>query len=89
MPSPSKARLSAVYDSLSTEEKPIANFDMFQSGSVTSYVLNCPEDVDDTECGLPAFGYTVIEGPSTLQMGYSYDDMYGTTKSHDTPSITN
>lgn len=56
---------------------------------MTSYVLNCPDTVDDTECGLPAFGYTVIEGPSTLQMGYSYDDMYGTTKPFHVMSITN
>ncbi|KAJ5182640.1 hypothetical protein N7492_000256 [Penicillium capsulatum] len=45
-----------------------------QKGSVTSYVLNCPADADENDCGLPESGYTVIEGPSTLKMSYSYDD---------------
>lgn len=40
----------------------------FQSGSMTTFVLNCPPGEDSNKCGLPPTGYTVTEGPSSVIM---------------------
>lgn len=42
---------------------------------MTTYLLNCPPGEDSTECGLPPDGYTVTAGPSTLIMGFHYNEV--------------
>ncbi|KAJ5558651.1 hypothetical protein N7535_008867 [Penicillium sp. DV-2018c] len=44
------------------------------SGSMTTYLLNCPATADSDECGIPGAGVTAIQGPSTASIGYSWDD---------------
>jgi hypothetical protein len=43
-----------------------------QSGSATTYRVNCVSAGDD--CGMPSSGLTLIQGASTVQQVYSYDD---------------
>ncbi|GIK07397.1 hypothetical protein Aspvir_003060 [Aspergillus viridinutans] len=44
------------------------------SGSATTYVVNCASAGDD--CGMPSSGFTIVQGASTVQQTYSYDDYY-------------
>ncbi|RHZ61137.1 putative GPI anchored glycoprotein [Aspergillus thermomutatus] len=44
------------------------------SGSATTYVVNCASTEQD--CGMPSGGFTVVQGASTMQQAYSYDDYY-------------
>jgi hypothetical protein len=39
---------------------------------VTTYLLNCPNGEDSTDCGIPP-GFTLVEGPSSMAYAYSYD----------------
>lgn len=48
---------------------------LFQSGSMTKYLINCPADVDSDDCGLPPAGMTVNQGSSTVSLGYNMDDV--------------
>ncbi|KAF4254127.1 hypothetical protein KXW98_005894 [Aspergillus fumigatus] len=42
------------------------------SASATTYRVNCVSAGDD--CGIPSSGFTVIQGASTVQQAYTYDD---------------
>ncbi|KAK7426965.1 hypothetical protein QQZ08_006562 [Neonectria magnoliae] len=39
----------------------------------TTFAISCPTDADSSECGVPEGGQTVIYGPETFSMAYSYD----------------
>lgn len=41
---------------------------------MTTYRLNCPAGEGSDVCGLPPSGYTIVEGPSSVIYGYSYDN---------------
>ncbi|CAG7994867.1 unnamed protein product [Penicillium olsonii] len=40
------------------------------SGSMTTYLLNCPSGTDSDDCGVPDGGVTVAQGHSTVEVGY-------------------
>ncbi|KAF7116234.1 hypothetical protein CNMCM5793_004310 [Aspergillus hiratsukae] len=44
------------------------------SDSATTYLVNCASPGE--ECGMPTDGFTIVQGPSTLQQTYSYNDYY-------------
>ncbi|GIJ90700.1 hypothetical protein Asppvi_009661 [Aspergillus pseudoviridinutans] len=44
------------------------------SGSATTYVVNCASAAET--CGMPPSGFTIVQGASTVQQTYSYDDYY-------------
>ncbi|EAW20139.1 putative GPI anchored glycoprotein [Aspergillus fischeri NRRL 181] len=44
------------------------------SGSATTYRVNCASASDD--CYIPSSGFTMIQGASTVQQAYSYDEYY-------------
>ncbi|KAJ5601414.1 hypothetical protein N7510_010948 [Penicillium lagena] len=41
------------------------------SGTMTTYLLNCPTSEDPNSCGLPSNGYAITEGGSSLEMAYT------------------
>ena len=42
---------------------------------MTKYYLKCAPNVDADECGLPFDGMTVAQGPSTVSLAYSTEDV--------------
>ncbi|KAJ5952305.1 uncharacterized protein N7479_010718 [Penicillium vulpinum] len=45
------------------------------SGSMTKYLINCPDEVESDECGIPPNGVTVAQGPSTVSLWYGIYDI--------------
>lgn len=46
-----------------------------QSGSITTYVIQCPPGIDSTNCGFPE-PVTVVGGPSTVHLAIGVQDLY-------------
>jgi hypothetical protein len=46
-----------------------------QSGSMTSYAINCAPDTESDDCGLPPNGMTVIQGSSSVILSYDMSSM--------------
>lgn len=43
---------------------------------MTTYAINCPPGTDSNDCGIPSeAGYTIAEGPSSVNYGFNYDNM--------------
>ncbi|KAL4883768.1 hypothetical protein BJY04DRAFT_216109 [Aspergillus karnatakaensis] len=45
-------------------------------GDFTTYVINCPDDTDSSDCGVPPEGVTVTAAPSAFIYEYSYEDYW-------------
>lgn len=48
---------------------------LFQSGSMTKYLIKCAADVASDECGIPNNGMVVAQGSSTVSLSYGMDDV--------------
>ncbi|KAL2802607.1 hypothetical protein BJX63DRAFT_106067 [Aspergillus granulosus] len=45
-------------------------------GSMTTYLINCPEGADSNDCGVPPEGLTVTADDDTFIYEYTYEDYY-------------
>ncbi len=46
-----------------------------QSGSATTYAVQCPPGTDPNNCGIPE-PFTVVDGPSTVHLLVGAQDLY-------------
>ncbi|KAJ5468807.1 hypothetical protein N7475_006559 [Penicillium sp. IBT 31633x] len=59
------------------------------SGRTTTYLINCPGSSESEDCGIPANGITVVQGSSSVSLGYSFDKMTVAERcSYDSVSVT-
>lgn len=46
--------------------------------TATTMIVKCHEGTDASDCGAPPNGFTVTQGPSTWEFGYTFTDQQTT-----------